>query len=49
MIVMILMRLGCAGVVRRVVVDTSYFTGNYPPEVVVEAVVEVETVAGEPA
>jgi allantoicase len=30
-------RLGCAGVVRRVVVDTSYFTGNYPPEVSVEA------------
>ena len=23
--------------VRRVVVDTSYFTGNYPPEVLVEA------------
>ncbi len=31
------MRLGCAGVVRRVVVDTSYFTGNCPPEVAVEA------------
>ena len=31
------MRLGCGGVVRRVVVDTSYFTGNYPPEVSVEA------------
>jgi allantoicase len=30
-------RLGCGGVVRRVVVDTSYFTGNYPPEVSVEA------------
>ena len=30
-------RLGCAGLVRRVVVDTSYFTGNYPPEVSVEA------------
>jgi allantoicase len=30
-------RLGCAGVVRRVVVDTSYFTGNFPPEVSVEA------------
>ena len=28
-------RLG--SVVRRVVVDTSYFTGNYPPEVSVEA------------
>ena len=28
-----IVRLGCGGVVRRVVVDTSYFTGNYPPEV----------------
>src|SRR6204780_2443730 len=32
-----IVRLGCAGVVRRVVVDTSYFTGNSPPEVSVEA------------
>jgi len=32
-----IVRLGCAGVVRRVMVDTSYFTGNYPPEVAVEA------------
>jgi allantoicase len=32
-----IVRLGCAGVVRRVVVDTSHFTGNYPPEVSVEA------------
>src|SRR5580700_10703506 len=32
-----IVRLGCPGVVRRVVVDTSYFTGNYPPEVAVEA------------
>jgi allantoicase len=32
-----IVRLGCAGVVRRVVVDTSYFTGNYPPEVSVGA------------
>ena len=32
-----IVRLGCAGVVRWVVVDTSYFTGNYPPEVSVEA------------
>ena len=31
------MRLGSGGVVRRVVVDTSWFTGNYPPEVSVEA------------
>lgn len=29
-------RLGVAGVVRGVVVDTSWFTGNYPPEVAVE-------------
>jgi allantoicase len=32
-----IVRLGCAGIVRRVVVDTSHFTGNYPPEVSVEA------------
>ena len=32
-----IVRLGSAGVVRRVVVDTSWFTGNYPPEVSVEA------------
>jgi allantoicase len=32
-----IVRLGCPGVVRQVVVDTSYFTGNYPPEVSVEA------------
>ena len=32
-----IVRLGSAGVVHRVVVDTSYFTGNYPPEVSVEA------------
>jgi len=31
-----IVRLGCGGVVHRVVVDTSYFTGNYPPEVLVE-------------
>lgn len=28
--------LGIPGVVRGVVVDTSYFTGNYPPEISVE-------------
>jgi len=32
-----IVRLGVPGVVHRVVVDTSYFTGNYPPEVSVEA------------
>ncbi len=32
-----IVRLGCGGLVRRIVVDTSYFTGNYPPEVSVEA------------
>jgi allantoicase len=32
-----IVRLGVGGVVRRVVVDTSWFTGNYPPEVSVEA------------
>jgi allantoicase len=29
-------RLGVPGIVRGVIVDTSYFTGNYPPEVSVE-------------
>jgi allantoicase len=32
-----IVRLGAAGVVRGVVVDTAFFTGNYPPEVSVEA------------
>ena len=27
-----IVRLGAAGVVRGVVVDTSFFTGNFPPE-----------------
>jgi len=31
-----IVRLGIPGIVRGVVVDTSYFTGNYPPEVSVE-------------
>lgn len=30
-------RLGAPGVIRGVVVDTAWFTGNYPPEVSVEA------------
>ncbi len=30
-------RLGASGVVRGVVVDTSFFTGNYPPEASVDA------------
>src|SRR6185295_10647790 len=29
-------RLGAAGVVRAVVVDTAFFTGNYPPHASVE-------------
>ena len=29
-------RLGVPGIVRGVVVDTSFFTGNYPPEISVE-------------
>jgi allantoicase len=32
-----IIRLGAAGIIRRVVVDTSFFTGNYPPEISVEA------------
>ena len=31
-----IVRLGAPGVVRGVVVDTAWFTGNYPPEVSVE-------------
>ena len=31
-----IIRLGAAGVVRGVVVDTAFFKGNYPPEVSVE-------------
>src|SRR5215467_400755 len=31
-----IVRLGCSGVVRGVVVDTSFFRGNYPPEISVE-------------
>lgn len=31
-----IVRLGAAGVVERVVVDTAFFAGNYPPEVSVE-------------
>jgi allantoicase len=34
-----IVRLGVPGVVKGVVVDTSYFTGNYPPFVSVEAAV----------
>jgi allantoicase len=32
-----IVRLGVPGIVRGVVVDTSYFKGNYPPEISVEA------------
>ncbi|MBW0110196.1 allantoicase, partial [Pseudonocardia sp. KRD-182] len=31
-------RLGAPGIVRGVVVDTSWFTGNYPPEASVEGI-----------
>jgi allantoicase len=40
-----IVRLGVPGVVHGVMVDTSFFRGNYPPEVSVEAV----AVAGYPA
>ncbi|WP_422744268.1 allantoicase [Mycobacterium sp. WMMD1722] len=33
----VIVRLGAPGIVRGVVVDTAFFTGNYPPEVSVEA------------
>ena len=32
-----IVRLGAPGIIHGVVVDTSFFTGNYPPEVSVEA------------
>ena len=32
-----IVKLGMAGVVRGVVVDTSFFTGNYPAEVSIDA------------
>jgi allantoicase len=32
-----ILRLGAAGIIRGVLVDTSYFTGNYPPEISVDA------------
>jgi allantoicase len=33
-----IVRLGLPGVIRGVVVDTSFFLGNYPPQVSVEAI-----------
>lgn len=33
-----IVRLGCPGVVHRVVVDTAFFEGNFPPQISVEAV-----------
>src|SRR5688572_32420231 len=32
-----IIRLGAAGIVRGVVIDTSYFTGNYPERASVDA------------
>ena len=32
-----IIRLGLAGVIRQLVVDTAFFKGNYPPEVSVQA------------
>jgi allantoicase len=34
-----IVRLGVPGIVRGVVVDTAWFTGNYPPQISVEAAV----------
>ena len=31
------MRLGAAGIVHGVIVDTAFFKGNYPPHISVEA------------
>lgn len=38
-----IVRLGVPGIVRGVVVDTSWFTGNYPPEVSVEGLHAADT------
>jgi len=38
-----IVRLGAPGIVHDVVVDTSWFTGNYPPEVAVEGVHAADT------
>jgi allantoicase len=40
----VIVRLGLAGVVRGVVIDTSFFTGNYPPG----ASIDASDVAGTP-
>jgi allantoicase len=40
-----IVRLGAAGVVRGVVIDTAWFKGNYPPE----ASVEAASAAGHPS
>jgi allantoicase len=41
----IILRLGVAGVVRGAVIDTSFFTGNYPPQ----ASIDATDVAGTPS
>ena len=33
-----IVRLGCSGVIRELVVDTAFFRGNYPPEISAEAI-----------
>jgi allantoicase len=38
-----ILRLGVPGIVRGLVVDTSFYTGNYPPECSVEACVVIGT------
>jgi allantoicase len=48
-----IVRLGASGVVHGVVVDTAWFTGNYPPEVAVDGacadgLVDVTTVDWDP-
>src|ERR1700730_13488355 len=40
-----IVRLGAAGLIRGVVIDTAWFTGNYPPH----ASVDATTVDGYPA
>src|SRR5262245_8211854 len=47
-----IIRLGLPGIVRGIVIDTSFFTGNYPPRASVEAcsifgTPSAETLSGE--
>jgi len=40
-------RLGIGGVIRGLDIDTSFFTGNYPPQASIDACVSIDDVPGE--